>query len=404
MPVSELSFLVVDDQEFHRIVTANLLQDLSAKSVHHCANAKDALQLLKTVSVDVLILDLKLAGMDGLEFIRHVGLSRSSPAVIICSSVEKGVLPCVEAMAAAYGVFVLGCAEKPLTGRRLSELVEHYSPVSVPAMRAIATPASFTPEEIVDALENGQFEPFFQPEIEMKTWRVAGTEALARWRHPQQGLVLPEAFIKPLENAGKIHMLLRSILRQSAQFGRMLRDAGLEHSMSVNLSFESLTDVTLAEQIMTVVASQNIDPGAFVLEVTESAATTEVGRALENLARLRLKGFRLAIDDYGSGVSSIEKLARIPFAEMKIDRPLLLRAGRHESARVVFESSLDMARRLGMTSVAEGVESQAEWDLLLALGCDMAQGDYIAKPMTRAQYLAWARDWPAKVAARSQTV
>lgn len=406
MPVSDLTFLVVDDQALQRSLTVELLEGLHAKRVQECASARDALQQLRSApgGVDVVITDLHLAGMDALEFIRHMAGARQTPVVIIAVAADQGVIACVEAMSAAYGVYVLGALEKPLHAARLAALVEHYTPApSRPAHTQVA-PMSFTSEEIVQGLENGEFEPFFQPKIELRTWRVIGAEALARWRHPQQGVILPEAFIRPLEDSGKIHMLLRSIMRQGAQFGRILQRAGYACEISVNLSFESLTDVTLADQIMTVVASQNLQPENIVLEITESAATTDVGRALENLARLRMKGFRLSIDDYGRGVSSIEKLARIPFGEMKVDKPLLVRAGRHESARVVFESSLEMARRLGMKSVAEGVESQTEWDLLLELECDMAQGDYIARPMSRANYMVWARDWAAKEAARDQAV
>ena len=340
--------------------------------------------------------------MDGLEFIRHIGAGRSCPSVIIATTLERAVVACVEAMSAAYGVNVLGAIEKPVTTRRLRELLVLHEPSAAASQRPARERLSFTPEEIIEGLENGEFEPFFQPKIDLKTWRVAGVEALARWRHPQQGVVLPDAFLKPLEDAGKIHMLLRSILRQGAGFARGLREVGHESMLGVNLSYESLTDVTLAEQICTVVASQNVDPANVILEITESAATTDAGAALENLARLRMKGFGLSIDDYGRGVSSIEKLARIPFTEMKIDQPLLVRAGRHVSARVVFESSLDMGHRLDMHAVAEGVETQAEWDLLQEMHCDMAQGDYIAKPMSRASYMGWLRDWTTKVAARGE--
>jgi len=403
--VSELSFLVVDDQAFQRNVVVQLLEERKAKGVIACSNAREALQILRSLpnAVDVVITDLQLPGMDGLELIRNIGAGHYAPSIIIESMVHRAILPCIEAMSLTYGVNVLGMVEKPLTARRLPELLEHHAPAATPAARKDSPPMSFSPDEIVEGLENGEFEPFFQPKIDLRTWTVVGLEALARWRHPQQGMVLPDAFIKPLEDAGKIHMLLRSMLRQGAAFIRGLRDVGHECTLGVNLSLQSLTDLTLAEQITTVVASQNAEPRQIVLEITESAATTEVGPALENLARLHLRGFGLSIDDYGRGTSSIEKLARIPFAEMKIDQPLLLRACRHESARVVFESSLGMSRRLKMRTVAEGVETQAQWELLLELQCDAAQGDYIARPMSRVSYVEWLRDWTAGVAARGQT-
>ena len=128
------------------------------------------------------------------------------------------------------------------------------------------------------------------------------------------------------------------------------------------------------------------------LEITESAATSNLGAALENLTRLRMAGFGLSIDDFGTGYSSMEQLAHIPFTELKVDRAFVSNAVRHEAARVVLASSLQIARQLKLTSVAEGVETQDEWDLLQQLGCDVAQGYYIARPMQSDTYVEWLRE------------
>jgi EAL domain-containing protein (putative c-di-GMP-specific phosphodiesterase class I) len=132
-----------------------------------------------------------------------------------------------------------------------------------------------------------------------------------------------------------------------------------------------------------------------VLEVTESAATTNVGRALENLSRLRMKGFGLSIDDYGTGYSSMQQLTRVPFTELKIDQSFVRNIPTVGAARVVLESSLEMARKLNLTSVAEGVETRGDWDLLRELGCDYAQGYFVAMPMDAAAFMAWAQKWSA---------
>ena len=130
-----------------------------------------------------------------------------------------------------------------------------------------------------------------------------------------------------------------------------------------------------------------------VLEVTESAATTDLAKVLENLARLRVKGFGLSIDDYGTGYSSMQQLSRIAFTELKIDQAFVANATREESARVILGSSLDMARKLNISAVAEGVETRADWDLLVQLGCEQAQGYLIAKPMDVIAFQDWARSW-----------
>jgi EAL domain-containing protein (putative c-di-GMP-specific phosphodiesterase class I) len=127
--------------------------------------------------------------------------------------------------------------------------------------------------------------------------------------------------------------------------------------------------------------------------VTETSAMSEIGIVIENLARLRMKGFGLSIDDYGTGYSSMQQLTRIPFTELKIDRSFVSHAVNQESCRLILEASLDMARRLRIASVAEGAETQADWDLVRAVGCDYAQGFFVARPMPADRFPAWMQAW-----------
>jgi EAL domain-containing protein (putative c-di-GMP-specific phosphodiesterase class I) len=151
--------------------------------------------------------------------------------------------------------------------------------------------------------------------------------------------------------------------------------------MSVNISVSSLRDTSLAERITRVVLNAGLEPKHLIFEVTESAAMTSVAEALENLARLRMRGFGLSIDDYGTGFSSMQQLTRVPFTELKIDKSFIADSAYNASSRVVVESSVQMARKLKVKSVAEGVEKREEWDMLRDMGCDVVQGYFIAKPM-----------------------
>jgi len=137
------------------------------------------------------------------------------------------------------------------------------------------------------------------------------------------------------------------------------------------------------------VRAAGLDPHHMILEITETAAMTEVAPALENLARLRMRGFGLSVDDYGTGFSSLRQLTRAPFTELKIDQSFVAGCAANDSSRAIVESSVEMARRLDIKSVAEGVETQADWDVLRATGCDMAQGHFIAKPMQESSFLAF---------------
>lgn len=404
MNASGLAFLVVEDHEFQRQMLVRMLRALDARCVYAAGHGREALELLAANGdIDVIITDLDMPGMDGMEFIRHVGTANSTASLIIASALERDLLFSVESMSAAYGLNFLGTLEKPITPGKLSELLGRHR--SSPPRRQppkVVAPA-YTIDEILDGLANDQFEPFFQPKIKIATGEVVGVEALARWRHPQQGIVTPYAFIKPLEDGGRIGPLFRCMLRKAAEFCRVLRAAGQGISVSVNLSLTSLSELTLADEITAIVRGRGVEPRDIVLEVTESAATAEVGKVLENLSRLRMKGFQLSIDDYGTGYASLEQLARIPFTELKIDQAFVTQSSRRESARVILEASIDLARKLKICAVAEGVETQVNWDLLRELGCDVAQGYYIAKPMSARMLSDWLIAWP-QMQTRQRTV
>jgi EAL domain-containing protein (putative c-di-GMP-specific phosphodiesterase class I) len=183
------------------------------------------------------------------------------------------------------------------------------------------------------------------------------------------------------------------MLERSAAAAAEWQAEGLRASVSVNLSLTSLNDPTLADRITDTVRRQGLETRAMILEITESAAMTDVGRCLENLARLRVKGFGLSIDDYGTGYSSMQQLARIPFTELKLDQSFVANCATHAQHRAIVESSLDMARRLRLKTVAEGVETHAGWTLLRELGCAMGQGYFIAEPMSLTDFARWAREW-----------
>ena len=389
MKESELNFLVVEDDDFQRKMIVNMLRALGATSVREAGDGKQALAALHASSdqpVDIIICDMNMPEMDGMEFLRHLGEEHAATAIIILSALDAALLASVGKMSEAYGIKLLGVAAKPITRVQLEKLLSAYArPVSKPQQ---ARPAvrSFSLAEILHGVGAQQFEPFFQPKVDLKTGRVTGAEALARWLHPQHGVIAPYAFIAPLEQAGKMDELTFLMLKKSAAACRALHDQGHPVSISVNLSLTSLADTTLADRITRVVRDAGVDPQHIVLEVTESAAMTDVAPALENLARLRMHGFGLSIDDYGTGYASMQQITRIAFSELKIDQSFVKDFTDNTALRIIVESSINMARKLQVKSVAEGVETQQDWDTLKSMGCDTAQGYFIAKPMDLAAF------------------
>jgi EAL domain-containing protein (putative c-di-GMP-specific phosphodiesterase class I)/CheY-like chemotaxis protein len=391
--VGNLRFLVADDHDFQRRSLVRTLKGLGAITVYEAADGLAALNILQdpTRPVEIVISDLDMPGMDGMEFVRRLGQSGTRTSVILGSALERNLLASVAIMSDAYGINLLGVCEKPLTPAKLLPLISRHQPAQADSAR-LSNPV-FTIEEIVQGMQNNEFEPFYQPKIDLATGLIKGAEALARWRKPDGRIIAPGAFVTILEEHGKIDDLTWIMLAKSAAACSGWRSTGMDVSVSVNISIKSLNDVNIADKVTALVRAQKLEPRHMVLEVTESAATTDIGHTLENLARLRMKGFGLSIDDYGTGYSSMQQLTRIAFTELKVDQSFVMKAVKHTSARVILESSLQLAKKLDITSVAEGVETRADLDLLCHLNCDIAQGYFIAFPMDEGAYREFARDW-----------
>ena len=389
--ISQLRFLVVEDHGFQRWALGNMLQGLGARHVFSAPDGQAALDFVRAADepMDIVVSDLDMPGMDGMEFIRHLCRESREASLIIVSSLERSLIASVEGMARAYGANLIGAVEKPATARKLEAIIRRHAARVATAVSA-AAPA-FELQEILDGIARNEFEPFFQPKVEMKTGIVRGAEALARWRHPDHGILHPKSFIAALEEEDRVEDLTVAMIAAAARACRRWKEAGIEASVSVNLSVRSLNDLTLADRMTAIVEAQRASPADVVFEITESAAPDELGPALENLSRLRMKGFGLSIDDYGTGYSSMQRLARVPFTELKIDRSFVKGAPLNAANRVVLESSLETAQRLRIVAVAEGVETQHEWQLLLDLECPLAQGHFVAVPMDGHDFLLWVR-------------
>jgi EAL domain-containing protein (putative c-di-GMP-specific phosphodiesterase class I) len=393
MGLSELKFLAVEDHEFQRGMLLKMLARLGATQVSTAADGQAALDIVKSSypSIDIIISDLDMPGMDGLEFMRHLSEAHIPVAIILASALESVLLDSVETMTRAYGVKILGVIQKPITAEKLDALIKLHIPTQSIQIRPGDGDLSFSMEEIAQGLRNDEFEPFFQPKVLLANRSIKGAEALARWRHPQKGIIAPSAFIGPLENHNKIGELTWMIFRKSVSFCREWRaKTNQDVNVSVNVSVKSLADVHFADRVQELVQLEKLDSRNLILEVTESATTADVGHLLENLSRLRMKGFGLSIDDYGTGYSSLQQLTRIAFTEIKIDQSFVANASAQQSARIILESSLDMAKKLGISTVAEGIETQDQWDLVRELGCELAQGYLIARPAVANEFLAWA--------------
>jgi EAL domain-containing protein (putative c-di-GMP-specific phosphodiesterase class I) len=389
--IEELSLMVVEDSVVQRMHAESLLTKLGARTVLTAENGVDALQKLEAARVtDILITDLEMPDMDGIELIRRVAEQQLIRALIVVSSRGEAILAAVEAMAQERGISVLGIAIKPLIEEDLKLLIGQFGRHEV-VQHTEAAAFAFTLDDIRQALLQEQFVLHYQPKVSTHGEVLRGVESLIRWQHPVYGLVAPVHFVPLAEEGGLIGEMTTWILDAALKQLHDWHSHGLTISVAVNLSAKSLAAPDLADHIADAAARAGVNPKYLVLEITETAVMSDLALSLGTLARLRLKGFGLSIDDFGTGFSSMQQLSRIPFTELKIDRSLVNGAANNPAMHQILESIIEMSKKLHLTSLGEGPDNEADWQLLQHLGCDVAQGFYIAKPMPGEELTDWLK-------------
>lgn len=392
--IADLRFLVAEAEPFHRHWLSTMLENLGAQHVIEVADGHAALAVLKDPRqiVHIMVMELNLSGMDGVELIRHIAREGGNCAVIVVSDLDQAVLFSIETMSKACGVDLLGTLQKPVAPESLFPMIERYSQLHATTKPVVAVPV-FDYLAVQSGLAANEFLPLFQPKIDLATRQVVGVEAFARWRHPGAGLLSPRAFIPILEAENAMIQLTWVIIDKSVTACLGWASQGFALTVSINISPSVLSEAGLAEGIINYVRGRGLSPGSVIFEVTEASTVTDGQHFLENLNRLRIHGFGISVDDYGTAGASMQQLIRIPFSEMKIDRSFVSGAAHNHALELVLSSSLALCRQLERRSVAVGVETRKDWDLLVKLGCSYAQGFYIAKPMEGSTLPAWIREW-----------
>jgi EAL domain-containing protein (putative c-di-GMP-specific phosphodiesterase class I)/FixJ family two-component response regulator len=395
MALTDLNYLVVEDNDFQRRWLVLMLNNLGAFNILEANDGVAALAMLQDASrkIDICFVDLNMPGMDGMELIRHMATSANPVSIVLASALDPSLVFSVETMSQAYGVNLLGTITKPATPESLEAIIERYVPPAARSQSTVHAPPALSLEEMLLGLQEGQFVPYFQPKVELASGKVKGVEAFVRWQHPQYGLISPNRFFPVMEQHGYINALTWDIIRKCARTCRALHDAGYLISVSLNLASTPLAEIEFAEDFATCFAAHEIAPGFVTIEITEAAAKTEVPVFLENLARLRMKGFVLAVDDYGTGNASMHHHLRIPFSELKVDRSFVVGAAQNDALSLALSSCLELAAKLKRESTAVGVETRQDWELLQKLNCTNAQGYFIAKPMEAKALPGWIDEW-----------
>ena len=390
--------LVVDDSDLQRSVAVEMLRQFGISLIYEANNGVDALQMLRSgrIAPAVILLDLNMPGMDGIELIQEVATVNLQMSVIIVSGADNKLLDTLGSLVSACNMTMLGALSKPLSGPLLLRSLHRYQSANRTSP-SLSTHDQPSVRDLKRAIRVGHIVPHYQPKISLKLGKVVGFEALARWRDPVKGTAPNCHFIDLAEANDLLKELTLSMLNSVLADMNAWEKIDIRPIVSLNIAVPLLEDRNFANQIIRAVRNAYISPDQILLEITESALMKDQVVALATIGRLKLHGFGFSIDDYGTGFSSMQQLSRIAFDELKIDRSFVSRATENEHMSNILQSALEMGRRLDITTVAEGVETMEQLQLLRDMGCDEIQGFLFARPMPAGDLLPWLAANAARV-------
>jgi len=331
---------------------------------------------------DAIVLDLQIGNRDGIEQLRFLSDKGYREPIILMSGLDDRLLAAARQIGEGLGLQIAAVLHKPVRVAELSGILSELRSKSW----------SPSAEELSNGICAQELTLDLQPIVEAKGTRVLGAEALVRWNHPEQGRISPDRFIPLAEhNDELIDKLTMWVIREAGRLHHFLTDAGLAVPIAINVSRRNLRDLQFPDRIQEVLTQLGLTSSAISLELTETTAFDDPLRTLDILSRLRIKGFALAIDDFGTGYSSLKLLRQLPFSTVKVDRSFVADMTRAHDSYSIVKSVIDLARNMGLSTVAEGVESAEAAAALVELGVDAMQGYFFSRPLSVEQLCAWLR-------------
>ncbi|HKZ09737.1 MAG TPA: EAL domain-containing response regulator [Rhodanobacteraceae bacterium] len=338
-----------------------------------------------------VIIDLLMPGMDGVEVLRNLAAGGCGASIIMMSGMGSRVLESAQRVGLERGLRIIGILPKPFKPAELRALLDAHAHHPAHPEPITAADHETLLDDIGPALRDEQFVLHYQPKVNLASGHPVGVEALVRWQHPTFGLLPPDRFLPLIEQSGNMTLLTICVIEAGLAWLAGTADDSARQ-LAINISATSLTDVSFTDLLHERCVRFNVDPARIILELTETTAPRRTAELLDILTRVRLKGFQLSIDDFGTGYSSLVQLAQLPFSEIKIDRSFV--GGLHSSdeARKIVATTVALGKQLQLTTVAEGVENEAQARALTELQCDQAQGYFFARPMPGDAARTWLRE------------
>jgi EAL domain-containing protein (putative c-di-GMP-specific phosphodiesterase class I) len=400
MPVKRL--LIVDDDPrvcrmVERIAERSSLETFALDQADHFETTYEYFH------PDAILLDLCMEQTDGVELLRFLSAKRSSAEIVLMSGVEEGLLTTTTELGRSMGLNMRAPLRKPMDKDVIrARLTEIASPSngqsvlngdSVSSLHATGSNESITTKRLSSAIQGNELMIHYQPVVDLHSNQVVSAEAIARWHHPKEGLITSERFISMADDCGLSKALTSKILVSAVESAAGWQSELPDISVSVNISPQLLKDLHLPDQIFELLRLYGLSPERLVLEVTDGHPSGDLTTVIDVLTRLRLKGIRLAYDNFGAHSSLLEQAHRLPYDIIKLDRGLVSDVTQSSKTIADARSIIERAGTMNCELVAVGIENEATQRRLAGLGCRMGQGFQIAAPMSAERFVRWAQKW-----------
>lgn len=367
--------------------------------IESSSGGADALARVEAAPNDfgLVLCDLQMPGMDGVEFVRHLAAMGYSGGLVLISGAAPRLLQTVEQLALRHGLDVRGTLRKPVEPGALRAMLAPRHPESAQESGANASPASLADVVALEkAIVAGELFNEYQPRIDLHTGEVVGMRALARWQHGARGIMAEDDFLPLVERNPLAMPLARATVANALHDAKVWSADQPGLDMVVKFSVASFQDLGVPDRLTALCEAAGFPMQRLVLVLSEARLPLESPALLDILSRLRLKGVRLVIDEFGTGFSNLAHWADLPFSELEIDRSFVGGVARDTSRRAIVQATLALARELDVLAVAKGVDDPEDLVCLRALGCNMGQGAALAEPMPASAVPAWLEAWPQR--------
>lgn len=377
MPEKRMLIMTNDQGADLSLHSIGALHKYTLQSIHHMHEIQKTYTEFKP---HVVMLDLNFGDIDGVQLLNYMSNILCKAPIIIMGYEDERLLSAIKHIGEVKGLKISGILKIPLQEDKLKQILQKLDQRIMERIDAT---------KLAKALEEKQFQMYYQPKIHIKSKQLGGLEALVRWKKSNGEMVQPMDFIPIAEESGLIVPLTHWIVRKVFEDCGKYNNGPKKLRFAINLSPKILNDIVFPDQIAKLASECKVDPENICFEITESGISNQSEIILEVLTRLRMQGFSLSIDDFGTGYSSIAELQRLPFNELKVDRSFVSELTDSSATQTIVRSTINLGHNLGMEVVAEGVETEEVMTMLENLECDISQGFLISKPLSNKDLEAW---------------